>query len=392
MRVTIAGAGIGGLTAAMALEAAGHDVTVYESTRELKPLGVGINLLPHAAEVLQRLGVLERIVDRGIATRELIYFNKFGQQIWREPRGLEAGFAAPQISIHRGVLQMTLAEVARERVNIVMDRRVVHVEENGRAHFESRDGAKFVVDADLIIAADGIHSAVRRQFHPHEGAPRYSGRLMWRGVTRAKPFLSGATMIMAGHPELKFVAYPIEGVVDGTQLINWIAELPRPAMLERESWSREGNFDDFAPSFDSWHFDWLDVPALIAGANAAFEFPMVDRDPLPAWTHGRVTLLGDAAHPMYPVGSNGASQAILDSEALVNALEHHDALKHYEEQRLPATAAIVLMNRQNGPEQCMQWAEERAPNGFTDIESVIPRVELEALAVRYRRAVGLKKR
>lgn len=392
MRVTIAGAGIGGLAAAMALRAAGHDVTVYESTRELKPLGVGINLLPHAAEVLQRLGVLERIVERGVATRELIYFNKFGQQIWREPRGIEAGFSAPQISIHRGVLQMTLAEAARERVTVVMDRRLVRVEENGRAYFESRDGEKFVVDADLIIAADGIHSAARRQFHPGEGPPRYSGRLMWRGVTRAKPFLSGATMIMAGHPELKFVAYPIEAVAsDGTQLINWIAELPRPAMLERESWSREGNFDDFAPAFATWKFDWLDVPALIAGANAAFEFPMVDRDPLSAWTHGRVTLLGDAAHPMYPVGSNGASQAILDADALVNALNHHDGLEHYEQQRLPATAAIVLMNRQNGPEQCMQWAEERAPNGFTDIESVIPRAELEALAARYRRAVGLKK-
>lgn len=396
MRVTIAGAGIGGLTAALSLAAAGHDVTVYESTRELKPLGVGINLLPHAAEVLQRLGVLEPIVERGVTTRELIYFNKFGQQIWREPRGIEAGFPVPQISIHRGVLQMTLAEAARDRVSVVMDRRLVHLEESGRAHFESRDGGTFIVEADVTVAADGIHSAARRQFHPDEGPPRYSGRLMWRGVTRAKPFLSGATMIMAGHPALKFVAYPIETVaLDGTQLINWIAELPRPAMLERESWSREGHFEDFAPAFATWKFDWLDVPALIAGATAAFEFPMVDRDPLPAWTHGRVTLLGDAAHPMYPVGSNGASQAILDSDALVTALNQHDvddALKHYEQQRLPATAAIVLLNRQNGPEQCMQWAEERAPNGFDDIEAVIPRVELEALAARYRRAVGLNKR
>ncbi|MGV3623707.1 MAG: flavin-dependent oxidoreductase [Archangium sp.] len=392
MRVVIAGAGIGGLTAAMALAAAGHEVTVYESTRELKPLGVGINLLPHAGEVLQRLGVLERIIERGIATRELLYFNKFGQQIWREPRGLEAGFAVPQISIHRGVLQMTLAEAARERVNVVMDRRVVHVEEHGVAHFESRDGQRFTVEADLIVAADGIHSAVRRQFHPDEGPPRYSGRLLWRGVTRAKPFLTGASMFMAGHPDLKFVAYPIEQVAsDGTQLINWIAELPRPAMLERESWSREGNFADFAPAFSTWMFDWLDVPALIAGASAAYEFPMVDRDPLTTWTHGRVTLLGDAAHPMYPVGSNGASQAILDSDALVNALKLGD-VKYYEQQRLPATAAIVLMNRRNGPEQCMQWAEERAPNGFTDIETVIPRAELEALAAQYRRTVGLKKK
>lgn len=396
MRIVIAGGGIGGLTAALALHEAGHDVTVYESTRELKPLGVGINLLPHAAQVLQPLGVLDRVASKGLATRELIYFNKFGQQIWREPRGLEAGFAAPQISIHRGVLQLTLAEAARERVELVMDRRVVRVEGNGTAHFESRDGTPFTAQADVVIAADGIHSAVRRQFHPDEGPPHYSGRLMWRGVTRARPFLTGATMFMAGHPDLKFVAYPIEAVAaDGTQRINWIAELPRPAMLERESWSREGRFEDFAPAFATWKFDWLDVPALIAGAQAAYEFPMVDRDPLLTWTHGRVTLLGDAAHPMYPVGSNGASQAILDAAALVNALraqrDVEAALKQYEHDRLAATAAIVLMNRQHGPEQCMQWAEERAPNGFTDIDDVIPRAELEALAARYRAAVGLRK-
>ena len=180
----------------------------------------------------------------------------------------------------------------------------------------------------------------------------------------------------------------------GAQYLNWDVPNDR-GVLERESWSREGRFEDFAPAFATWKFDWLDVPALIAGADAAYEFPMVDRDPLPTWTHGRVTLLGDAAHPMYPVGSNGASQAILDAAALVNALraqrDVEAALKQYEHDRLAATAAIVLMNRQHGPEQCMQWAEDRAPNGFTDIDDVIPRAELEALAARYRAAVGLQR-
>lgn len=395
MRIAIAGAGIGGLVAAMALERRGHEVTVYESTRELKPLGVGINLLPHAAAVLARLELLDLVAAKGLPTRELIYFNKFGQQIWREPRGLEAGFPVPQISIHRGVLQLTLAEAVQERVRVVMDRRLVALE-GDRARFSARDGREELVEAEVFIAADGIHSAARRQLHPGEGPPQYSGRLMWRGVTRARPFLSGATMFMAGHPEQKFVAYPLEPVAaDGTQLINWIAELPRAQMLEPESWSREGHLDDFLPAFEAWCFDWLDVPALVRGASAVFEFPMVDRNPLPTWTHGRLTLLGDAAHPMYPVGSNGASQAILDAECLARALSNHPdvpaALEAYEQERLPATAAVVMSNRQHGPEQCMQWAEERAPQGFTDIEAVIPRAELEALAARYRHVTGLLK-
>lgn len=393
MRVLIAGAGIGGLTTALALHARGHDVRVFEAVREVKPLGVGINLLPHAVQVLSGLGLVDALAAKAVATRELAYFNKHGQRIWSEPRGVAAGYDVPQLSLHRGVLQTTLLEQATARFAVVTDRRLLHVGE-ATATFEARDGARFDEGADVIIAADGIHSAARAQFFPKEGPPCFSGRALWRGTTRAEPFLGGATMIMAGHQDQKFVAYPIEPARDGTQRINWIAELRRDEPLERESWNKPGVLADFAPSFGSWRFDWLDVPGLIRAADAVFEFPMVDRDPLPKWRHGRVTLLGDAAHPMYPIGSNGASQAILDARALADAFDAHadvvDALDVYEALRRPATAAIVHANRSNGPEQCMQWAEERAPNGFTNIDDVIPRAELEALAARYKRVAGFE--
>ena len=201
------------------------------------------------------------------------------------------------------------------------------------------------------------------------------------------PFLDGRSMIMAGHRPQKFVAYPIGAVdADGLQQINWIAELDRrdAGLPAREDWNREGRLADFAPRFADWRFDWLDVPALIGAAERVYEFPMVDRDPLPRWTYGRVTLLGDAAHPMYPIGSNGASQAILDARALADALADEAdvdaALARYEAERRPATAAIVHANRPHGPERVLDLAEERAPDGFAAIGDVFARGELEAIA------------
>lgn len=401
MRVIVAGAGIGGLATALALHAVGHEVQVFEAAREILPLGVGINLLPHAAEVLAELGLLDELTARGVATRELVYFNRLGQRIWGEPRGVLAGHAAPQISLPRGVLQSVLLDAAIARLGaerVVCDRRLVGFEQDAEqvtASFASAEGGTFSQAADLLIAADGIHSFARASFYPGEGPPTYSGRILWRATTLATPFLSGASMIMAGHQDQKFVAYPIGAPgSDGLQQINWIAELRIAQNLRREDWNRRGALEDFLPRFEDWRFDWLDVPSLIKGAQAVYEYPMVDRDPLPRWSHGRVTLLGDAAHPMYPIGSNGASQAILDARALAQALAaSSDAvagLAAYEQARLSATAAIVLANRGNGPEQCMQLAQERAPGGFDHIEDVFAPGELEAMAARYKVLTGLR--
>ncbi|WP_437291863.1 flavin-dependent oxidoreductase [Sorangium sp. So ce406] len=401
MQVIVAGAGIGGLAAALALHASGHEVTVFEAASTILPLGVGINLLPNAVEVLGELGLVEALLADGVATREIVYFNRLGQRIWGEPRGRFAGHAAPQISLHRGALQGVLLDAAVERLGpdrVICDRRLSgHEEDKGRiaARFLDRAGAAWRSAADLLICADGIHSAARAGLYPDEGPPIYGGHLLWRGTSLAAPFLTGASMIIAGHQDQKFVVYPISPPgPDGRQRINWAADLAVSRNLRPEDWNRPGDPADFLPRFEDWRFGWLDVPGLIRSAEAIYEFPLVDRDPLPRWSHGRMTLLGDAAHPMYPNGSNGATQAILDARALVRALAAHadpvEALAAYEAERLPATAAIVAANRRSGPEHCLQVAYERAPDGFDRIEDVFAPGELEGIAAHYKALSGLK--
>lgn len=399
--VIIAGAGPGGLTAALALQAQGVPVLVFESVATLKPLGVGINLLPHAVRVLDALGLSPALDALAIQTAELRYFNKFGQAIWAEPRGRAAGYAFPQYSIHRGRLQWLLYETAQARLGTAAIQTGYALtawqeeREGIRVRFQTRDGAIQEIFGACLIAADGIHSAARRHLYPDEGAPLFAGRILWRAVSVAQPFLTGRTMIMAGHQNQKFVCYPIAPAADhpGKALINWVAELyDLDWAAPKQDWNRQVDKERFATPFQNWRFDWLDVPALIDQAEVIYEYPLVDRDPLPRWSHGRMTLLGDAAHPMYPVGSNGASQAILDAEALAHALAANAdivaALAQYEAERRPPTARITLLNRQNGPEQVMQLAEERAPQGFTDIHTVIAQHELEEIAARYKQTAG----
>ncbi|PLT35099.1 flavin-dependent oxidoreductase [Bacillus sp. V5-8f] len=399
----VVGGGIGGLVTALELHRVGVSVRVFESVEEIKALGVGINLLPHAVRVLSELGLAEELERIGLPTAELIYFSKFGQKIWQEPRGVNAGYKWPQYSIHRGRLQMLLLQAVKEQLgeeavvtghhlssfNISDD----HVE----AHFKNRKSGENIgaYRADILIAADGIHSVVRKHFYPNEGLPKFSGRILWRGVTEADPFLTGRSMIMSGYQDQKFVAYPIcpETAATGRSLVNWIAELAvegdAPA---RSDWNRKVNKEVFAPQFANWDFGWLNVPKIIEDAEFVYEFPMVDRDPLPQWTFGRVTLLGDAAHPMYPIGSNGASQAILDANALGNAIIEQtnleSALRVYEEARMEPTASIVRSNRKNGPEQVMQIVEERAPMGFGKLSDVVTQQELETIANKYKQIAG----
>jgi 5-methylphenazine-1-carboxylate 1-monooxygenase len=403
--VLIAGGGIGGLALALSLHQIGVKCRVFESVREIRPLGVGINVLPHAARELVELGLLEQIDRTAVRTKELAYFSKHGKPIWSEPRGLEAGYKWPQFSIHRGELQSILLDAARKRIGTDNVRTGHHIArweetENGvRAHFVDKDGAPVASeDGSLLIACDGIHSTVRAHYHPEEGAPLWNRRILWRGVTRGKPYLSGRSMIMAGYPEVKFVAYPItrEDSDDGELMINWIAEreLAADYQWRREDYNRAGKLEEFAPWFEEWNFGWLDVPGLIRNAEYVFEYPVVDRDPLERWTHGRVTLLGDAAHPMYPIGSNGSSQAILDARVLAREIqdkgETNAALESYETERRPATSQLVLLNRGNGPERVMQMVEERAPNGFNVVTEVLSQTELEEVANNYKRVAGFQ--
>jgi 5-methylphenazine-1-carboxylate 1-monooxygenase len=402
-KAIIIGGGIGGLVTALKLHRVGVSVRVFESVENIQALGVGINLLPHAVKILTELGLADDLEKIGLPTADLTYYNKFGQKIWQEQRGIEAGYLWPQYSIHRGRLQLLLLTAVKE----VLGERAVftghHLSsfqmfgETVVAHFINRKTGEKLGShrADIMIAADGIHSMVRRFFYPDEGQPKFSGRILWRGITESTPFLTGRSMIMAGHQDQKFVAYPVcpETAAQGRSLVNWIAELTvGNEMPERADWNRKIDIHKFAPAFDSWDFGWLNVPQLIKDSDAVYEYPLVDRDPLQQWTFGRVTLLGDAAHPMYPIGSNGASQAILDADALSQAIVKHrtaeSALHAYEEERLSKTANIVLSNRKNGPESVMQIVEERAPNGFKQLHEVISQQELEEISNKYKQIAG----
>ena len=398
MRVIIAGGGIGGLTAALSLHQAGIEVEVFEQSPEIKPLGVGINVLPHAMRELTELGLQGRVVAAGIATQELAYANRFGQMIWSEPRGRAAGYSWPQVSIHRGRLHLELLAAARERLGdarITLGARMTGFEQDDAGvtlRFEDGRSAR----GDVLVAADGIHSVARGIFYPNEGAPIWNGPILWRATAIAAPFLTGATMAVAGNRDVKFVVYPIADELDGRKLTNWIAEIRVPAdqQWKREDWNRPGRIEDFLPTFKDWRFPWLDVPALIRSATSVYEFPMIDRDPLPRWTHGRVTLLGDAAHPLYPIGSNGASQGILDARTLALNLATIDnpvaALEAYEAIRRPATAALLHATRGDGPDQVLDMAAERAPQGFDDIEAVLPLAERAEIAAHYKRLAGFE--
>jgi 2-polyprenyl-6-methoxyphenol hydroxylase-like FAD-dependent oxidoreductase len=404
--ILIVGAGIGGLTLGLALHAAGIPCRIFESAAEIRPVGVGINLLPHATKELAALGLEEALAAVAIATKDATFFNRFGQLIYREPLGRAAGYEHPQFSIHRGDLQMVLLDVFRGRAG--SDRLVtsyhctgVEQDETGvSVHFSDGPGgaSRTAVRGRVAIACDGINSAIRKQFFPGEGEPRYSGVNMWRGVTRWKPMLSGASMVRAGWlSHGKMVIYPIRqaGGADGLQLINWVAEI-ETATYRKRDWNRPGRIEDFIGAFADWHFDWLDVPSFIRAADHVLEFPMVDQDPLPRWSFGLITLLGDAAHPMVPRGSNGAGQAILDARALVAALLEHGvgvaALAAYQQQRLEATTRIVLTNRTNPPDAILREVFERTNDSpFARIDDVISRDELVALSEGYKRIAGYSK-
>ena len=395
--VIILGAGIGGLTLALSLHQAGIPCRVYEAVPELKPLGVGINLLPHAVRELTELGLLPALDKVGVRTQESVFFTEHGQLIFREAAGQHAGYDWPQFSIHRGDLQTVLYEETLERLgpdSVVCNRRCIGATQDAEGvtvHFADAPSVRGAV----AVGCDGIHSALRKQFYPDEGAPRYSGVNMWRGTARWRPFLSGASMVRAGWLAVgKMVIYPIRNDIDaeGNQLVNWVAEIHAPQPAPRD-WSRAGRLEDFLPAFADWHFDWLDVPALIRASDTILEYPMVDQDPLPRWTHGRLTLLGDAAHPMVPRGSNGAGQAIIDARFLAGALKKQGvgtaALDDYDRVRVKDTTDVVLTNRSNPPDAILREVFERSGGKrFDRIEDVVPTAELQAISDNYKRVAG----
>ena len=398
MHVLIAGGGVGGLALALMLHQRGIGCTVLEAAPEVKPLGVGINTLPHAIRELAALDLLPALDGVGIRTRELRYLNRFGQEIWKEPRGTWAGHEVPQFSIHRGHLHQVLWQAAEARLPksaLLRNARLQGFTQSATGiTVHLADGRS--LSGDVLIGADGIHSTIRATLHPDDGGIRWNGIQMWRGAVEWPAFEGGDTMIVAGDMKEKLVLYPIApGASAATRLTNWVvcaqigdASKPPP---RREDWSRPGQLDEVLAHVARFRIPFLDVAALVRATSQFWEYPMCDRDPLPFWTQGRVTLMGDAAHPMYPVGSNGASQAVLDARSLADLLASQApeaALAAYAAERLPKTAEIVRANRKGGPERVVDEVSARAPDGFARLEDVISREELAAIAGGYAQMAG----
>ncbi|MGJ4918376.1 flavin-dependent oxidoreductase [Bradyrhizobium oligotrophicum] len=408
MKAIIVGGGIGGLTTALMLRARGIDCELFEQADAIRELGVGINTLPHAIRELAQLGLLDRLDEVAIRTYELFYLTRRGQEVWHETRGLDAGHDVPQFSIHRGRLQSVIHQAVMQRLGP----ETVHTgcrlgaftqDEGGvTAYFFDRTGAHVhTARGDVLIGADGIHSKVRQTLFPNEGAPCWNGLMLWRGATDWPVFLTGRSMIIAGGLNAKAVIYPIaEGSSPASRLTNW-AVLVRigdanTAPPRREDWSRLGKADELMPHVNGFSIPQVDFAAMVRATPEFWEYPCCDRDPLPYWSSGRVTLLGDAAHPMYPVGSNGASQAILDARALADALarsEHpRQALMTYEQKRLPMTAEIVASNRRGGPEGVIDAVEQLAPQGFSDINTILNYEAREGIVRGYASRAGFATR
>lgn len=405
MHVAIVGGGIGGMALALSLLDAGmDDVAVYESVSAVKEQGVGINLRAHAVRELTELGLLDDLLGVGIPTAEEVYYSKHGQHIWTEPCGLAAGYHWPQISIHRGELLGVLYRAVLARLGPNHVHTGHHL-----AHFAQREGgvwAEFIdrttgtsvahLESDLLVGCDGIHSVVRQTLYPQEGPPRWNGVTMWRGMTVSEPLLSGRTFMLAGHAGQRIVVYPISKRYEdqGRALLNWVALFRTAAdqPMPRQDWSHTARLEDVLEPFASYVFNFLDAPALIRGAEVIYQYPMVDRESLPTWDFGRVTLLGDAAHPMYPIGANGASQAIIDARVLAKELALQPtieaAVTAYDAARRPATAAVVQANRQGGPQRGVDIVDERAPGGFVKLDDVISQQELAEIVGAYQRTTG----
>ena len=405
MKVVIAGGGIGGLTAALSLERAGIDVVVHEVAPEILPLGVGINVLPHASREFIELGLEEEIDNFAIRTTAMNYYTSDGYLAISQPCGLHAGYKWPQWSLHRGDLHMMLLRVFKQRAGddkVVTDSALVDFSENSSgtvtARFShSKSGDITSVDCDVLVGADGLHSVTRKKLYPNEGKPVYSGMVVYRAAVEAPQILDGKTMVIIGDKRLRLVAYPMSSKLqrrgDGIGLINWIGVLPIDEHeAPTEDWNNLSAQDKLRPRYSDWKFDWVNVPELTGATEDIYEFPVYDRDPLVQWTFGAVTLLGDAAHPLIPVSSSGAVQAIIDGRALAYALANHsdprEGLRAYEADRLETANQTVRASRENGPDEVLEIVRERCPEGAANIHDYVPLEELQSVIDDFKERTG----
>lgn len=401
-RVIIAGGGIGGLVLGLTLHQIGVPFTVFESVPKLRPLGVGINLQPNAVRELEALGIgAEALGTVGVSVREWALVGRQGQEIHAEPRGTDAGYDWPQFAVHRGALHMLLHEtlVARAGAGCVqLGARVTGYAPDGAGvtAVVEKAGETLRESGTLLIGADGIHSRVRAQMHPGQPPIHWGGAVMWRGTTMTKPIRTGASFIGLGTHRQRMVIYPISPPDPETGLsrVNWIAEVTydEPSARDGMAWFGEAKVEDFAHYFEDWRYDWLDVPALLRGAEVTYENPMIDRDPVPTWVDGSVALMGDAAHAMYPTGSNGASQAAIDARTLGAAFLEHGvtgaALGTYDAALCAPVSDLILRNRGAGPFGLLNLVNDRCGGEFEHIDDVVSAQERADFMAQYKSAAG----
>lgn len=405
MKVIIAGAGIGGLTAALSLQKAGIDVWVYEAVEDILPMGVGLNILPHASRELIELGLKDDIDQIAIRTKAMNYYNHEGKLVISQPCGLHAGYNWPQWSVHRGELHMLLLNTFQQRAGadkVITGARITGFTEQGGtsviAHFETHPTKALDAECDVLVGADGLHSVTRRQLFPTEGAPIYCGLVLYRGATVAPQYLDGKTMVIIGDKRLRLVSYPISSKTqressEKESLINWIGVLPiAKDEAPTEDWNNLSQQEKLKPRYADWKFDWIDVPQIMNSTQEIYEFPVNDRDPLETWTKGRVTLLGDAAHPLIPVSSSGAVQAIIDGRALAYALASHEdtleGLQAYEAERLETANATVRISRENGPDEVLEIVRQKCPEDAENIHDYVSQEELQAVIDDFKERTG----
>jgi 2-polyprenyl-6-methoxyphenol hydroxylase-like FAD-dependent oxidoreductase len=401
--VIVAGGGIGGLAVALTLQQIGVPCIVLEAVGELRPLGVGINLQPNAVRELYELGIGPDELDEiGLQAKEWALVGLNGNDVYSEPRGLLAGYRWPQYSVHRGQLQRLLLQTVIERLGkscVRTGARVTGYRNHAdgiTALVETQAGERAEIRGSLLIGADGLHSTIRAQMHPAQPPIQWGGAIMWRGTTPGVPIRTGASFVGLGTHRHRVVFYPISKPDRRTGLatINWIAEITvdNSRGWGDGDWNKRVEIDSFIHHFADWTYDWLDVPSMLRGASEVFEYPMIDRDPVPTWVDGNVALLGDAAHVMYPTGSNGASQAIIDARVLGAAMLEHGvtraALRAYDTELCGPISALVLRNRGAGPFGLLNLLDERCGGVFDDIDAVIPAAERDEFMSRYKAAAG----
>jgi len=397
MLIGIIGGGISGLSLALQLNHYGFAVEIFESAKELSPLGLGLNLQPKAVKILANCNLFDELITNGVAISSVEFQCKDGLSIFSQKRGIADGYDFPQIAIHRAKLQQMLLKqfTLQPKNKIYLGQQLINFQEyhsNVVCTLVDRT-TNNVLDktVDILIGADGIHSTIRAKIHNDKANYQFAGIMMWRGISKIKPFQQHSSVVVRGNRNVQLITYPISPLdKNGECYINWVVEIfdEETNTLDDNCWNKQGHVAEFIHYFNDWQNKFLDIEPLFDKAINIFKFPMVDRNPLNYWNTNRVTLIGDAAHPMYPRGANGASQGIIDAEYLATVIHSasniSDALQQYQANRLPITSKIVLDNRNANQLEILSLVAARCQKTCQNIHTCIDSEYIRQILTDYK--------